>query len=103
MCSAPAIASICVAESPFPPLTGIESAVLKREVRTVDLGRDRSLRAVSAGEGRDVVLIHGALNTSADWLGSFRWAAPFGSGGSDHRPADAEALPEADVLAAGGA
>jgi pimeloyl-ACP methyl ester carboxylesterase len=46
--------------------------VLKREVRTVDLGPGRSLHAVSAGEGSDIVLLHGALNTSADWL-----AGPF--------------------------
>jgi len=37
-----------------------------REARTVDLGRDRSLHAVTAGDGRDVVLIHGALSTSHD-------------------------------------
>ena len=46
--------------------------MLRREVRSVELGPDRSLHAVSAGEGSDVVLIHGALNTSADWL-----AGPF--------------------------
>jgi pimeloyl-ACP methyl ester carboxylesterase len=39
-----------------------------REIRTAELGNGRSVHAVAAGEGADVVLIHGALNTSADWL-----------------------------------
>ncbi len=43
-----------------------------REARTIDLDAEHSLYAVTAGEGRDVVLLHGALNTSADWL-----AGPF--------------------------
>jgi pimeloyl-ACP methyl ester carboxylesterase len=38
----------------------------------VELGAGRSLHAVTAGEGPDVVLFHGALATSADWL-----AGPF--------------------------
>jgi pimeloyl-ACP methyl ester carboxylesterase len=42
------------------------------EAKTVALDEDRSLHALTAGAGADVVLIHGALNTSADWL-----AGPF--------------------------
>ena len=42
--------------------------VAELQARTVELGPDHSLHAVTAGEGPDVVLIHGALNTSADWL-----------------------------------
>ena len=35
--------------------------------RTLDLGSGRSLHALQAGRGRDVVLLHGALATSHDW------------------------------------
>lgn len=44
------------------------------EQRTVELGPGRTLHAITAGEGPDVVLLHGALQTSADWL-----AGPFGA------------------------
>lgn len=36
----------------------------------VDLGPDRSLHLVYAGEGRDIVLIHGAISTHLDWTGA---------------------------------
>lgn len=36
--------------------------------RTIDLGSGRSLHAVQAGRGRDLVLIHGAFATHRDWL-----------------------------------
>lgn len=39
---------------------------------TVDLGSGQSLHAVQAGTGADIVLVHGALATSHDWL-----AGPF--------------------------
>ena len=38
------------------------------ETRTIELGPDRSLHAVTAGEGPDVLLVHGALETGHDWL-----------------------------------
>ena len=38
--------------------------------QTLDLGAARSLHLRQAGEGRDVLLIHGALTTSHDWLAS---------------------------------
>ena len=38
--------------------------------RTLELGSGRTLRAYQAGKGADVVLIHGALGTSHDWLTS---------------------------------
>jgi pimeloyl-ACP methyl ester carboxylesterase len=37
--------------------------------RTLDLGGGRSLHAVQAGSGPDLLLIHGALTTHGDWLG----------------------------------
>lgn len=40
------------------------------KARTLDLGSGRSLHAHQAGGGPDVVLIHGALTTSHDWLES---------------------------------
>ena len=40
------------------------------DTQTVDLGSGRTLHARTAGEGPDVVLIHGALTTSHDWLTS---------------------------------
>ncbi len=43
------------------------------ETRTIELGPERSLHVVIEGEGPDVVLLHGALETSHDWL-----AGPFG-------------------------
>lgn len=42
------------------------------ESRIVELGEGRSLHAVQAGEGPDLVLVHGALTTHRDWL-----AGPF--------------------------
>jgi pimeloyl-ACP methyl ester carboxylesterase len=42
--------------------------------RTIQLGPGRSLHAAQAGEGPDVVLIHGMLATSRDWL-----QGPFGA------------------------
>lgn len=38
------------------------------QTRTIDLGEDRSLHAVQAGKGPDLVLLHGALATHWDWL-----------------------------------
>ncbi|HEX8415541.1 MAG TPA: alpha/beta fold hydrolase, partial [Sphingomicrobium sp.] len=38
------------------------------EARTVELGPDRSLHAVTAGAGHDIVLVHGAFATHRDWL-----------------------------------
>lgn len=42
------------------------------EPRNIDLAEGRSLHAIQAGEGPDIVLIHGLLATSQDWL-----AGPF--------------------------
>jgi pimeloyl-ACP methyl ester carboxylesterase len=36
--------------------------------KTIELGGERSLHAVQAGNGPDLVLIHGALTTHRDWL-----------------------------------
>jgi pimeloyl-ACP methyl ester carboxylesterase len=36
--------------------------------RTLELGRDRSLHVAQAGEGPDLLLVHGALATMHDWL-----------------------------------
>lgn len=38
------------------------------DARTVELGAERSLHAVQAGKGPDLVLLHGALATHRDWL-----------------------------------
>jgi pimeloyl-ACP methyl ester carboxylesterase len=38
------------------------------ESATVDLGSGRTLHALQRGNGPDVVLLHGALNTHHDWL-----------------------------------
>ena len=38
------------------------------EARTVELGSGRSLHAVMAGRGPDIVLVHGAFATHRDWL-----------------------------------
>lgn len=40
--------------------------------RTIELGRDRSIHAVTEGAGPDILLMHGALATRHDWL-----AGPF--------------------------
>ena len=49
------------------------------EVRTVDLGPDRSLHAITAGTGPDIVLVHGAFTTHRDWLdGPFAALAELG-------------------------
>lgn len=37
--------------------------------RTIALGDERSLHVVQAGEGSDLVLVHGALTTHHDWRG----------------------------------
>ena len=39
-----------------------------QEERLVELGPERSLRAVTVGDGPDVVLLHGAVTTAHDWL-----------------------------------
>ncbi len=39
-----------------------------RNVHDIELGSGRSLHAVSEGEGPDLVLLHGAIATSHDWL-----------------------------------
>jgi pimeloyl-ACP methyl ester carboxylesterase len=41
--------------------------------RTIELGAERSLHAALGGEGRDIVLLHGAIATHRDWL-----VGPFG-------------------------
>jgi pimeloyl-ACP methyl ester carboxylesterase len=38
------------------------------ETRTVELGDGRSLHAASQGDGPDILLIHGLLETGHDWL-----------------------------------
>lgn len=38
------------------------------DARTIDLGAGRSLHAVQAGRGPDLVLLHGAVATHRDWL-----------------------------------
>lgn len=44
-----------------------------QKIHTVALGDERSLHAVQAGRGPDLVLIHGALTTHFDWIeGPFR-------------------------------
>jgi pimeloyl-ACP methyl ester carboxylesterase len=48
--------------------------------QTLPLGPDRSLHTVTAGEGPDLVLLHGALATSHDWL-----AGPFDALSRDFR------------------
>jgi pimeloyl-ACP methyl ester carboxylesterase len=54
---------------------------------TIDLGAGRSLHAVQAGEGPDIVLIHGALATSHDWLsGPFEALAVLGRVTAIDRP-----------------
>jgi pimeloyl-ACP methyl ester carboxylesterase len=42
-------------------------------MKTVELGAERSLHAVIEGEGPDLVLLHGALATSHDWLSGPAW------------------------------
>ncbi|HEX8667257.1 MAG TPA: alpha/beta hydrolase [Allosphingosinicella sp.] len=44
------------------------TALPTADAGAVDLGGGRSLYAVQAGDGPDLVLIHGALTTSHDWL-----------------------------------
>lgn len=39
-----------------------------RDDKVIELGEERSLHAVTDGWGPDVVLMHGALTTSHDWL-----------------------------------
>lgn len=36
--------------------------------KTIDLGPGRSLHSVQQGEGRDLLLVHGAMTTHHDWL-----------------------------------
>ncbi|MDP9414515.1 MAG: alpha/beta hydrolase, partial [Pseudomonadota bacterium] len=36
--------------------------------RTLELGPERSLHTVMAGEGQDIVLLHGGFATHQDWL-----------------------------------
>lgn len=36
--------------------------------KTIDLGGERTLHAVQAGRGPDLVLLHGALTTHRDWI-----------------------------------
>jgi pimeloyl-ACP methyl ester carboxylesterase len=57
------------------------------QVRTTELGRDRSLHSVTAGEGPDILLLHGALATHQDWLvGPFEALARFGRVTAIDRP-----------------
>jgi pimeloyl-ACP methyl ester carboxylesterase len=56
-------------------------------ISTIDLGCGRSLHAVQAGKGPDIVLIHGALATSHDWLsGPFEALAALGRVTAIDRP-----------------
>lgn len=49
------------------------------EAQTVELGPDRSLHAVTAGTGPEIVLVHGAFATHRDWLdGPFAALAELG-------------------------
>jgi pimeloyl-ACP methyl ester carboxylesterase len=48
--------------------------------RTIDLGDGRSLYAVQAGDGPDLVLLHGALATHSDWF-----SGPFSALARDFR------------------
>jgi pimeloyl-ACP methyl ester carboxylesterase len=48
--------------------------------RTVDLGGSRSLHAAQAGEGPDLVFLHGALTTGHDWM-----EGPAAALAADHR------------------
>ena len=55
--------------------------------RTARLGAKRTLHAVTAGDGRDIVLIHGALATHQDWLdGPFMALAKIGRVTAIDRP-----------------
>ena len=52
---------------------------LRPAVQEVTLDDERSLHAVTAGTGADIVLLHGALATHQDWLdGPFEALAPLG-------------------------
>lgn len=47
--------------------------------RTVEIDSERSIHAVTAGEGADIVLLHGAMTTHRDWLdGPFQALARLG-------------------------
>jgi pimeloyl-ACP methyl ester carboxylesterase len=39
-----------------------------REAKSIELEKGRSLHCVTDGSGPDVVLLHGALATSHDWI-----------------------------------
>jgi pimeloyl-ACP methyl ester carboxylesterase len=53
----------------------------------VDLSADRSLHAVSTGDGPDIVLVHGAFATHRDWLdGPFAGIAELGRVTAIDRP-----------------
>lgn len=57
------------------------------EARTVDLGSGRSLHALQEGHGADIVLVHGALATSHDWVsGPFEPLASLGRVTAVDRP-----------------
>ncbi|MGZ8998909.1 MAG: alpha/beta fold hydrolase [Allosphingosinicella sp.] len=48
-------------------------------VETVEIDSERSIHAVTAGEGADIVLLHGAMTTHRDWLdGPFQSLAKLG-------------------------
>ena len=58
-----------------------------REERTVELGPDHSLHAVTAGTGPDIILVHGAFATHQDWLdGPFAALAQLGRVSAIDRP-----------------
>jgi pimeloyl-ACP methyl ester carboxylesterase len=57
------------------------------DARTIELAQGRSLHTLQAGEGPDIVLIHGALATSHDWLsGPFEALAALGRVTAIDRP-----------------
>ncbi len=66
---------------------GSSTKHIVEEARTVDLGPDRSLHAVTAGTGPEIVLVHGAFATHRDWLdGPFASLAELGRVTAIDRP-----------------
>jgi pimeloyl-ACP methyl ester carboxylesterase len=78
------VAAIAAAAAKKDSLSDTRSA---REERTVGLGSGRSLHAVTAGSGQDIVLVHGAFATHRDWLdGPFEALAELGRVTAIDRP-----------------
>jgi pimeloyl-ACP methyl ester carboxylesterase len=67
--------------------SGSSSTHSPNEARTVELGPDRSLHAVTAGTGPDIVFVHGAFANHRDWLdGPFAALAELGRVTAIDRP-----------------